>query len=105
MPPRRLSTNNCTCPITFAAVASSTLVHWLHCATCACSVAEAAAALGGHIQDFLARRGDGNTSSSLPPDLVRQWLSAVVLAWREYVQAHLPERLEMALNRLNGGLL
>ena len=65
---------------------------------------EAAQGLAAHIQDFLQREDSGG-GSPLTPEAARQILAAVLLAWREYVQTHLRDRLELELNRLNGGLL
>jgi hypothetical protein len=71
---------------------------------------EAAAGLMKSIESWLA--GDGDTPAvnrgtkaegrgAIAPEVAAQWFEAVLLAWRSYLQTHLRDRLEAALEKLH----
>jgi len=69
---------------------------------------EAALALTEAIEGWLAGEGQNPpttpqppNSNTLSPAVVQQWLSAVMEAWKAYVRAHLRERIEGELKKLN----
>lgn len=59
---------------------------------------DAADRLAAKVQEFVARQSGG--SAALNADVIYQWLSAVMLAWREYIRLHLRDRIEVEMNRL-----
>ena len=70
-------------------------------------VGDAAGRLQGAIQKWLDGEGENPPTKpktakpeALDPKTARSWLSAVMLAWRAYVQAHLRDRLELQLIKL-----
>lgn len=71
----------------------------------------AAASLTRAIEGWLAGEGDSPpvnrpeggtaTGATIAPDVAAQWLEAVLLAWRIYVQTHLLDRLALAMGKLH----
>lgn len=60
--------------------------------------ADAAQRLAARVQEFLSRTSP--SARYLTPEIVNQWLAAVMLAWREYVRLHLRDRIEKELSTL-----
>jgi hypothetical protein len=56
-----------------------------------------AAGIPGVTHSGLAK--EDQTALRIPPAVARQWLAAVMAAWRSYVKAHLRDRLESVLGR------
>jgi hypothetical protein len=63
------------------------------------------------IESWMAGEGDSPAVQSpqsnvqgptVAPEVVQQWMGAVLLAWRSYVQTHLQDRLAAALAKLTG---
>ena len=72
----------------------------------------AAVALTDAIQSWLSGEGQSPPTTkmqdaapvnpgTLDPAMARQWLGAVMEAWKAFVRAHLKERLDMELSKLN----
>lgn len=54
--------------------------------------------LGMEIENWMARKGaDGRF---LTPEIVEQWLMAVLVSWREYARLHVRDRIEQEMNTL-----
>lgn len=54
------------------------------------------------VQQWMNRQG--GSGRFLTPEIVQQWLGAVLVAWRDYVRLHLRDRIEAELGALTRGI-